>query len=214
MKLTRGITPMRRGNTVNWNRMMAAAAVLTLVGCGMQDQDTEQPGQYGQAASGLVGAPLDTQAAGLTNCIDLSGRSGACWESVWSNGVQFRMTFPQTAEEFPGPLSSDRVDNFYVMAPQTDTPQGALPFPHDHTVGNVPASNHGNYVTRLRGFLVFCSAEGIASGGCVPAAGFPLARTVNGQMLTSVEAIESPANSGLLMLVDTRATFAAVITGN
>jgi hypothetical protein len=160
-------------------------------------------------------AASPAQAAGLTNCVELFGRSGACWESVWANGIEFTMTFPQTAREFPGAIPSGRVDNFYVIAPQTDTPQGALPFPHDHTVGNVPADNHGNYVTRLRGFLVFCSAEGIAGGGCVAAAGnVPLARTVNGQMLTSVEAIESPANSELLILVDTGATFAATITGN
>lgn len=167
------------------------------------------------AAVALLPAASPAQAAGLTNCVELAGRSGACWESVWVDGVERRMVFAQTAREFPGAISSDRVDNFYVTAPQADMPQGALPFPHDHTVANAPAHNGGDYVTRLRGFLVFCSAEGIASGGCVPAPGnMPLARTVNGQTLTSVEAIESPANSGLLILVDTGATFAATITGN
>src|SRR5688572_19791924 len=146
---------------------------------------------------------------------ELARRSGACWESVWVDGVERRMVFAQTAAQFPGAISSERVDSFYVTAPQADTPQGALPFPHDHTVANAPAHSGGDYVTRVRGFLVFCSELGIVSGGCVPAAGnMPLAKTVNGQMLTSVEAIESPENSGLLMLVDTGATFAATITGN
>jgi hypothetical protein len=92
-----------------------------------------------------------------------------------------------------------------------------LPFPHDHVVGNVPPQNHGNYVTHLRGILVLCSAEGIASGGCVPTMAstlwgtIPLATTVNGQLLTSVEPIESAANSGLLTLLDTGAVLVATI---
>ena len=167
------------------------------------------------AAVALLPAASRAQAGGLTNCVELAGRSGACWESVWVDGVERRMVFAQAAKEFPGAISSDRVDNFYVTAPQTTTPQGALPFPHDHTVRNAPGQNRGDYVTRLRGFLVFCSAAGITSGACVPATlSFPLVKTVSGQTLTSAEAIESAANSGLLTLVDTGATFVATITGN
>jgi len=39
----------------------------------------------------------------------------------------------------------------------------------------------------------------------------PFAKTVNGQMLTSVEPIESPANAGLLTLFDTGGVFVATI---
>ena len=158
----------------------------------------------------LFPAASPAQAAGLINCVPLSltDRSGACWESVWVNGAERRMVFPQEAQEFPGTVQSDRVGNFYVTAPQTATPQGALPFPHDHTVADT------NF-TKLRGFLVFCSPAGITSGSCETATpGFPLARTVNGQTLRSAEAIESAANSGLVTLFDTGATFAATITGN
>jgi hypothetical protein len=159
----------------------------------------------------LPAAP-QVHAAGLTNCVDLSGRAGACYETVWANGVQFRMTFPQEANPIAGATSDH---NFYVLAPQTDTPQSTKPFAHDHVVGNVPAHNDGNYVVHLHGFFVTCSAEGITSGGCVPAMTSspvgPLAKTVNGQPLTSADAIESAANSGLVTPFDTGAVFVAII---
>jgi hypothetical protein len=161
------------------------------------------------AVAFVVPAASPAQAAGLTNCVPLSltDRSGACWESVWVNGVERRMVFPQEAKEFPGAIHTDRVGNFYVTAPQTDTPQGALPFAHDHTVSDT-------HFTKLHGFLVFCSGAGITSGSCTTdTPGFPLARTVNGQMLKSAQAIESAASSGLVTLLDTGATFAANVTG-
>ena len=162
------------------------------------------------AVAFLVPAASPAQAAGLINCVPLSltDRSGACWESVWVNGVERRMVFPQEAKEFPGAINSDRVGNFYVIAPQTDAPQGALPFRHDHTVADT-------HFTKLHGFLVFCSEAGIISRSCeTPTPSFPLARTVNGQPLKTADAIESAANSGLVTLLDTGATFVATLTGN
>lgn len=163
-------------------------------------------------------AALPAAAAGLTNCVELAGRSGACYEAVWANGVELRMTFPQRGEQFPGATPSDKLDNFYVMAPQTETAQGSLPFPHDHVVRDVPSQNHGAYSVKLRGFFVLCSADGIATGGCVPTLasypGFgilPLARTVNGQALTSVGPVESGADAGLITLLDTGAVLVGVI---
>ena len=169
-------------------------------------------------ALGVPNAP-PLHAAGLTNCVDLNGRrAGACYELVWANGDQLRMTFANQGEQFAGTIPGDQQDNFYVMAPQTGTPQGALPFPHDHVVRNVPSQNHGDYSIFLHGFFVLCSAEGITSGGCkptmtaIPGLGtVPLATTVNAIPLTSVEPIESPANAGLLTLLDTGAIFVATI---
>src|SRR5438105_14187724 len=108
------------------------------------------------AVAFLVPAASPAHAAGLINCVPLSltGGSGACWESVWVNGVERRMVFPQEAKEFPGTIQSDRVGKFYVTAPQTATPQGALPVQHEHT-GTATNS------TTLRVFLVFCSEAGI-----------------------------------------------------
>src|SRR6266550_5784337 len=156
----------------------------------------------------LFPAAPPAQAAGLVNCVDLliqANRAGACWESVWVDGAERRMVFPQEAQQFPGTIQADRVGPFYVIAPQTATPQGALPFQHDHTVAD------SNF-TKLHGYLVFCSAQGYISGSCVSATGnVPLAKTVNGRSLKTVEAIESGVNAGLLTLLDTQATFAAQV---
>ncbi len=153
------------------------------------------------------------QATGLPNCNE-SG-SSPCFEMVWVNGVQVPMTFAQ-APFLATPNA--KIDPFYVIAPQTDTPQGGpVPFFHDHVVGDAPQQNHGDYNVILHGFLVLCSAQGISSGGCVPTfisspqGIIPFAKTVNGQMLISADPIESPANSGLIVLVDTGALLLGII---
>ena len=158
----------------------------------------------------IIPASSSAKAAGLVNCIDLliqANRAGACWESVWVNGAEQMMVFQQEAQEFPGTIHADRVGPFYVVAPQTAVPQGALPFQHDHTVAD------SNF-TKVHGYLVFCSAQGYISGSCVSATGnVPLAKTVNGQSLKTIAAIESGVNDGLLTLLDTQATFAAQVAG-
>jgi hypothetical protein len=65
-------------------------------------------------------------------------------------------------------IDRGKVGNFYVLAPQTDTPQGTVPFLHDHVVATAPAQNQGEYRVILHGYFVFCSAQGLASGACVP----------------------------------------------
>jgi hypothetical protein len=118
----------------------------------------------------------------------------------------------------PKPSNAPTV-NFYVLAPQTGTPQGGVPFLHDHVIGDV--QNHGddrgdNKRVRYHGFFVLCSAQGLSSGGCVPTmttipgpATLPFAKTVNGHELTSDDSIESAANAGLLTLFDTGGVFIA-----
>jgi hypothetical protein len=159
------------------------------------------------AAFTLVAAAAPAQAGGLRNCVEIpdppqSGRVG-CYELVWADGVEYRMTFSN--QSFDG-ATPGALDPFYVLAPQTDSPQGYPPntFRHDHVVRATPTQNHGTYSTRLQGFFVFCSGEGITTGACVPewisTGGDPLpfAKTVNGQPLTSTEAIESAADAGLV----------------
>ena len=166
-------------------------------------------------------AATTTDAAGLRNCVEIpeppqSGRVG-CYELVWSDGAEYRMVFSN--QHFRGATPGE-LDPFYVLAPQTDQPQGYPPntFPHDHVVRAIPAGNGGTYSTKLQGFFVLCSAAGITSGACVPAftsvgapVPLPLAVTVNGQPLTSTEAIESAAEEGHLFLQNLGPT--AVIVG-
>jgi hypothetical protein len=169
----------------------------------------------------VLPAATAVQAAGLRNCVDVpvaqSGRVG-CYEDVWADGVQVRMTFSNTSFKGATPKA---LDAFYVIAPQTDTPQGAPPntFPHDHVVRDVPAQNHGEYSVHLQGFFVFCSALGIGTGACVPTmttiqglGTVPFARKVYGQPLTSAGAIESAAAARLVALINLGP--AAVIVGS
>jgi len=149
-------------------------------------------------------------AAGLTNCIEVTGPSAnlrGCWEHVWVDGVEYRMTFFGAEKPFKGSVPTEKLGKFYVVGPQTDTPQSLdHPFTHDHVVAAVPRQNGGQYTPIYQGILVLCSEQGIVSGACVPTFspspdGIPLATTVNGQPLTSVEAIEAAAAAGLVTLI-------------
>lgn len=84
---------------------------------------------------------------GLRNRVDVTGSASGrvgCYEMVWADGVQYRMTFSN--QQFAGATPSDKIAPFYVLTPQTDTPQDTLPF--------------------LHGYFLLCSAEGVTSGGC------------------------------------------------
>ena len=169
------------------------------------------------AALMLVAAAAPVaQATGVRNCVDLTRRSPACYELVWVDGVQVRMTFPQSGNPRLGRPNAE-VHNFYVIAPQTDEVQGTAPFPHDHVVGASPRQHHGVSVF-WHGYFVLCSAEGISTGGCVPTLSeipglgtIPLAESANGQMLTSTDLVDSYVDAGLLTLIDTGAEFIGAI---
>jgi hypothetical protein len=155
----------------------------------------------------LAGA-APVQAASLKNC-NTSGATTPCFERVWADRDQVKMTF---VDLNPQPSNAPTA-NFYVTAPQTRAPQGLVPFLHDHVIGDVPPQNH-----RYHGFFVLCSDQGISSGGCVPTmtlipglGTMPFAKTVNGHKLTSVDPIESPKNSALLTLFDTGGVFIATV---
>jgi hypothetical protein len=152
-------------------------------------------------------AATPATAGGLRNCVEItgpqSGRAG-CYELVWVDGVQHRMTFSN--QSFDG-ATPHELDAFYVLAPQSGSPQGYPPntFAHDHVVRDVPAANHGAYSVTYQGYFVLCIGEGIASGACVPAwtsvggpDPLPFVQSVNGHPLTSAEAIESAAAAGLV----------------
>jgi hypothetical protein len=126
------------------------------------------------------------------------------------------MTFPQAGH----PLShipNAKVQNFYVIAPQTATPQGEIPPIHDHTIQAAPG-NPG-WTPFMHGYFVICSDEGPTSDDCVatftqfPGVGtLPLAKSVNGEPLTSAETIEAGIDAGLLDLVDTGAVFIGTVS--
>ena len=141
---------------------------------------------------------------------------GAFWEFVWVHGVEVRMTFPQAGNPLPT-IPNAKTQNFYVIAQQTDTPQGDLPANHDHTIKAAPGDP--GWTPFMHGYFVVCSDETPTSGDCVAVESvFPgfgtlqLAQSVNGEPLTSAEAIEAGINAGLLDLVDTTAVFTGTVS--
>lgn len=171
-------------------------------------------GTVAAAALVLVAVGATAQAAdggGIRNCVDVTGsqfnRVG-CYEDVWVDGEQVRMTFSNLT--FSG-ATPHELAPFYVLAPQSGTPQGMPPatFGHDHVVRSAPAGNHGSYTTKLQGYFVFCTGPGLISGACAPTwtsiggpDPVPFAATVNGLPLTSTEAIEAAADAGHVALVN------------
>jgi len=151
------------------------------------------------SAVALVLPVAPVAGAGLTNCIEITGPAAnlrGCWENVWVDGVEYRMTFFGGSKPFNGSTPTESLGKFYVIGPQTDTPQSLdHPFMHDHVVAALPRQNGGEYTPVYQGILVFCS-----SAACVPT-NTGLAITVNGQPLTSVEAIEEAAAAGFVTLV-------------
>ena len=166
------------------------------------------------AISMFVSAVPAAQAAPV-NCLNRT-HQGACYELVWVHGVEMRMTFPQAGQPLPH-VPNAKVQNFYVIAPQTATPQGDIPPIHDHTIQVAPGDP--GWTPFMHGYFVICSAEGLTSGDCTatftqfPGAGnLPLAKSVNGQPLTSAETIEAGIAAGLLVAVDTGAVFIGTVS--
>jgi hypothetical protein len=166
------------------------------------------------AISMFVSAVPAAQAAPV-NCLNQT-HQGACWELVWVNGVEVRMTFPQAGNPLPT-IPNAKVQNFYTIAAQTDTPQGFVPPIHDHTIQAAPGDP--GWTPFMHGYFVVCSAEGLTSGACVAVVtdfpGFgtlPLAQSVNGEPLTSAETIEAGIDAGLLVAIDTRAVFIGTVS--
>ena len=70
----------------------------------------------------------------------------------------------------------------------------------------------------MHGYFVLCSAEGLTGGDCVatftefPGFGIlPLAKSVDGEPLTSAETIEAGVDAGLLVVVDTGAVLIGTV---
>jgi hypothetical protein len=155
------------------------------------------------------------QAAGLTNCVKAIHHV-ACWENVWVDGHEVRMTFPQAGDPMPN-IPKAKTQPFYVIAPQSDTPQGDVPaFVHDHTIAAAPGSP--GWTPFMHGYYVICSQEGISTGACqysfrmIPGGSIPLAVSVNGQPLTSAATIEAGIDAGLLVAVDTGAVLIGTVS--
>jgi hypothetical protein len=167
------------------------------------------------AVGAMPAAAPAAAADGLRHCTVLSPRDVdrvGCWELVWVDGVEVRMTFANT--QFHGNVPGANLGRFYVVGPQSDRPQSwDAAFIHDHTTtGATPRQNHGTYSVHLTGILVFCSEQGITSGQCVPNVS-GLATTVGDELLTVAQTIEDAADAGLVVLFDTGAVIVGTVSG-
>jgi len=143
---------------------------------------------------------------------------GACYEPVWVDGRQVTMVFPQAGAPLD-PVPSAKQQRFYVLAPQTESPQGATPgFPHDHVIG--AAHGETGYTPFLHAYFVICSPEGISTGACLfnietPPGGapLPLTKSVAGYDLTTAAGIQAAADAGHVVLVDLGVVLKGTVTG-
>jgi hypothetical protein len=162
-------------------------------------------------------APPAAQATPIDCVIQPQPPRGACTEPVWVNGQQVMMTFSQAGVPVHT-VPSAKQQNFYVLAPQTDTAQGATPgFFHDHVIETSPG--RGRFTPFMHGYLVICSPQGISTGVCTfrmetPPGGapLPLTQAVTGYALTTADGIEAAADAGLVLLIDTGAVFIGTVS--
>lgn len=98
-------------------------------------------------------ATSPVRATRLPNC-NYNGGVAPCFESTRANGIQVKMIFDNLNPE----PSNAPTRNFYVTAVQTRTPQGLVPFLHDHVIGQdrpqTRADNRENDSIRYHGFFV------------------------------------------------------------
>jgi hypothetical protein len=120
---------------------------------------------------------------------------------------------PAARDPMPA-LPNAKTQPFYVVAPQTDTPQGDVPaFVHDHTIAVAPTQGSGSFTVFMHGYYAIYSQEGISTGACdyslrtIPGGSIPLALSVDGEPLTSAATIGAGIDAGLLVAIDTGAAF-------
>ena len=162
-------------------------------------------------------APPAAQATAIDCVVQPQPPRGACTEPVWVDGQQVTMTFSQAGVPVHA-VPSAKQQNFYVLAPQTDTAQGETPgFFHDHVIETSP--REGGFTPFMHGYLVICSPLGISSGDCsfsmeTPPGGapLPLTQAVTGYDLTTADGIEAAADAGLVVLIDTGAVLIGTVS--
>ncbi len=132
-------------------------------------------------------------------------RADVTTQKAWGDGQVWLMIHGPTN---PSAAISHR--DLYIVAPQTDVPQGSPLEPigvaHDHVL-SIPSDGHGQYSAIWDVVIAFCNPH---SSACVPdtascptiAHGLCLAKTVNGQSLTSSGAVDDAAAAGAVILVE------------
>lgn len=149
-------------------------------------------------------------------------------ENVWQNGQQVVMTVPNA--QFPSPANMNAHEDFYEMAPQSNTPQSTdgshigfvgATVAHDHTVpGRI--ANQGTFAVVWH-VLVLLKKTGACSSFASSAQAYFMAGATNisnclatsgvgGALLTSVANIDAAESANLIVEFDTGVVFICPIT--
>ena len=86
-------------------------------------------------ALGVASIP-SAEAGGLRNCVEITGKTSGragCFELVWVDGAQRRMTFSNQGFDGATPKA---LDAFYVLAPQSTPRRATRPTPSRTTTSS------------------------------------------------------------------------------
>ena len=88
---------------------------------------------------------------------------GYAFEAITEGASTWMLVMTFSNLTFSGNAPHD-LDPFYVLAPQRAEAQGYSPaFLHDHVSRIAPKGNGGTYSTKLQGYFVLCSGQGLTS---------------------------------------------------
>jgi len=135
----------------------------------------------------------------------MPARADVATDLAWGDGQVWLMVHGPS-----NPSNAVSHRDLYIVAPQTATPQGSSSEPigvvHDHVL-SIPEDAGGQYTAIWDVVIVFCNPHSsvcVAGSASCPvfAHGLCLAKTVNGQALTSDGAIDAAAAAGAVILVE------------
>ncbi|HYM40831.1 MAG TPA: hypothetical protein VEY12_11955 [Thermoplasmata archaeon] len=167
-----------------------------------------------KAAAGVGAILVALALVALCLVTAMPARAAAATEEAWGDGQVWLMIHGPT-----NPSNAISHRDLYLVAPQTATPQGSANEPigvvHDHVL-SMPSDGHGEYTANWDVVIAFCnphsSACVVGSESCPSFAnGLCLAKSVNGQALTSVAAIEAAASVHDVILVEPGGSFVCTV---
>lgn len=163
-----------------------------------------------KATAGVAAIGLALALVALCLAAAVPARADPTTDAAWGDGQVWLMIHGPS-----NPSNGISHRDLYIVAPQTDIPQGSAQEPigvvHDHVL-SIPSDGHGQYTAIWDVVIVFCNPHSTActagSASCPTFAhGLCLAQTVTGQPLTSDAAVDDAAGSGAVILVEPGVSF-------
>ena len=118
-------------------------------------------------ALGVASIP-SAEAGGLRNCVEITGKTSGrvgCFELVWVDGAQRRMTFSNQGFDGATPRA---LDAFYVLAPRPTPHRGTRPTPSRMTTSSATCPRGAMAPTASR-FKATSSSAAVRASSAGPA---------------------------------------------